>query len=174
MSFRVTFSILGNHQGGRRGIVTSWTKTFPANTEDEAELAIGYIIGLGKLRGLFGIDRVRMVVEQYAPEGQGRMMASDILTNFAPINDRLIGFVVDAPEPEEPFLQYVDRIGTRTPNPMNYNVILMKPEAEVALVYQFNHLTFLQGYLSVLTTANFPNDIAAIYDRNGNQYEIQR
>lgn len=176
MSVRVTFNILGNiDRGGRRGIVTSWTKTFPSNDEVETELAFGYIVGLGTLRGFFGNDKVNMVVEQYAPMGQGRIMSSGILTNFKPVQDRLIGLVVDAPEPGEPFLRYVDRVGMRTPNPMNYNVILMRPGAEAAIVYQFNHPTFLQGYLSVLTATNIPieNEIAAIYDRNGNQYEIQ-
>ena len=173
MSVSITVSILDPHTPWRDRTVTSWAKTFRFTTESETELAFGYILGLGALRGFFGNDKVRLIVEQYDLD-RIRIMASDTFTNFEPINERLIGLVVDAPRPREPFLQYVDRVGMRTPNPMNYNVILMRPGADAAIVYQFNHPTFLQGYLSVLTAANFPNDIAAIYDRNGIQYEIQR
>lgn len=169
MDVSVLFNVWDPPKDRVRQLRFNWTKDFPANTEAELELAFGYMIGLVYMRALLGIDTISVITSYNGPI---RTITSDKPNAFPPVVDRLIGSVLPLPYPNEPVNEYLTKVRVKA-RTMNYFVILSLFTA--GQVYQFNNLTFLQGFLSVLAGFQQPitEHIVGIYDRNGVQYNIQ-
>jgi len=146
----------------------SWTKEFQSDIEDESilELALGYIYALTLVRR--GLSSTIITFNGETTNNPFR---------FVPLRQRIIGHLKNPPKLGESPKHYVRRTRIQIPT-MNYILLVSPDGTEEGLVdvLQFNHLTFLQGFLSVL--AGFQQHpikyIVTIYDINGVEYTIRR
>lgn len=158
----------------RGQIIISWEKPFQSVEFNEILLdqAIGYAMGLMLVRP----HRARIQIDY-----NGTIYSSREFFRGLPMSGHVLSRRAQYPrfEIEESLLQYLYRNGIPLRNfSMNYLVILTPTgdEQRSVIIIQFNHLTFLQGLLSVfeafeISTLRY---IVAIYDQQGVSYTFAR
>ena len=144
-----------------------WRKYFVRNTihdEETFERSLGYMTGLVSLK--YPNTKLEFLYRG-GPEDETSFMRS------VHMRPHILTRIVRYPIYNEDFNNFI--IENKIPNPkMNYAMILYGDNGGNVRAFQFNHLEFLRGYLSILRGSNInPADrIYAIYDRQGTRYNI--
>lgn len=169
MSFTIVYNSWNPPKPGERlrQLKFSWTTNLNATNEAEIERVIGYIYAL-----LIQDDNSSIIVTD--PNGvttnkpyQLQVMRGTFITSGYP-----------PPGVEEPVQDYFNRIGMPFNRFKKQYVLIVSPRDEDdgdVDILQFNHLEFLQGFLSVLQGFHQPTMryIVTIYDRNGVEYTVR-
>ena len=147
-----------------------WDKTFTSEIDDDSilELALGYMYTLVLLRPhgyeiIFTYNGVRYRHKDFIKHPEMRR--------------RLIKKKAKPPKAMELFTDYLIRINITNPL-MEYIMVVSKYNNEDAPVdiIQFNNLTFLQSFISVLSSFGLATitHLYAIYDIHGISYNIEK
>lgn len=139
-----------------------WEKSFITNSESELQLVVGYIYALAILL----TDDSGIIITDRDNKKTNKPLQLPSLRTL------MIGVGLDPPKINESLAEYIKRAGVR-PFTKKY-LLIISPKGNNGPVdcIQFDHLTFLQGFLSVLAALDQPYDkyIIAIYDNTGVKY----
>lgn len=148
-----------------------WEKTFSSPTEDAAMLdqALGYILAL---------YLVKPMNSSILVDTGGQEVYRNVL-RFPPLRQRIIGVGVNPPKIDDTLPVYAEREHFdrfEDPNQQYALVTPIRVDDRPVYVVQFNHLEFLQGFISVLNAFHAPlmNHITTIYGPGLAQYTIRR
>jgi hypothetical protein len=146
----------------------SWEKIFTHQDRDESvlELALGYMYTLILLRPHNAT--ISFIYNKI------KYKHTDFL-QYRHMRNRILGSNKSQPKLLETLNHYIHRVHSHIPT-MNYIIVITRTKHDKTPVdiIQFNNLTFLQGFISVLAGFGLGtiNHLMTIYDKNELEYTL--
>ena len=154
------------HHGDVLRTVSSWNKEFP-NTHEGFDLMLGYFYALTLLRGFY--DVIEVIINSI------RYLWGDFMQQPS-VQRMFLGTITETPHIDEKFSDFNHRVRLLRLPAFQY-IIVVHPRGRPGTVsyVQFNHVTFLQGFLSVFRGFNVPTIryIYTIYGLDDAQYTFR-